>query len=235
MKKSYIEWWIAAGLCLLLSMRSVLQHINNHNSGVSLKVILFLGLAVGFFFTGYKRYKMYQAYQKQQETHRENSGNNKEKYWEMDDHYIEKIGRRKNVTMEEFRVAGVSKHQDLFPRIGYLTEEYNLSDEELEKIGIRNFSIPKYGFGNLDPTLEPDPDNEFDPNAVKVFLNGEHVGYIRAEDSKYIHDLIVDDRIADVDGRIVGGPSKRYNPDTDKIDEVDWSFGIRLQVFIKKD
>ena len=34
--------------------------------------------------------------------------------------------------------------------------------------------------GVRDATLEPEPTNRFDPNAVKVLVNGRHVGYVPA-------------------------------------------------------
>ena len=154
-------------------------------------------------------------------------------YWPMDEWYIEKIMRRKNVFMREFSVAGVSRHQDLFTKYGYLNDDYFLSDKQLKENGIREHSIPKYGFGNLDLSIKPDPDNEFDPNAIKVYLGGEHVGFIRSEDTEYIHDMMEEDRIADVDGRIIGGPAKRYDPISNQIKTVDQYFGIRLYVFIR--
>ena len=154
-------------------------------------------------------------------------------YWPMDELYIEKIMRRKNVFMREFSVAGVSKHQNLIPKNGFLNDDFFLPDILLEEKGIHEHSIPKYGFENLDLSIEPDPDNEFDPNAIKVYLGGEHVGFIRTEDTEYIHEMMEADRIADVDGRIVGGPAKRYDPVSNKIKTVDQYFGIRLYVFIR--
>jgi len=148
--------------------------------------------------------------------------------------YVEKIMKRKNVVMQDFPVVGVSRHQDLLPKYGFLNKDYFLSDEQLIEKGIRQYSIPKYGFEYLDLSLEPDPGNKYDPNAIKVLLSGEHVGFIRSEDTEYINTLIAADRIVDVDGRIVGGPVKRYNTSEDRIEEVDFNFGIRLYLFIRQ-
>ena len=150
------------------------------------------------------------------------------------DYYLKKVLRRENVVMQEFTVSGVSQHQDLFPKNGFLNKDYFLPDDQLIEKGIRQYSIPKYDFEYLDLGLEPDPGNIFDPNAIKVFLGGEHVGFIRSEDTEYIQNLIAADRIADVDGRIVGGPAKRYNTSEDRIEEVDFNFGIRLYLFIRQ-
>ena len=56
-------------------------------------------------------------------------------YWPMDDRYIEKIKKRQNVVMREFTVAGVSRHQDLFPKNGFLNNDYFLPDDQLMQKG----------------------------------------------------------------------------------------------------
>ena len=155
--------------------------------------------------------------------------------WEMTPQYIEKIKKRQNVVMREFTVAGVSRHQDLFPKNGFLNDDYFLPADQLMEKGIRQYSIPKYGFGNLDLSIEHDLYNIYDPNAIKVFLNGEHAGYIRTEDAEYVLNLMFIGAIADVDGRIVGGPAKHYNPEKGRIEEVNYNFGIRLYLFIRKE
>ena len=59
-------------------------------------------------------------------------------YWPMDEQYIEKIMRRKNVFMREFSVAGVSKHQNLIPKNGFLNDDFFLPDILLEEKGSVN-------------------------------------------------------------------------------------------------
>lgn len=146
----------------------------------------------------------------------------------------EKAKKREGTVRREFSVAGVSRHQDVIRNAGYLNDEYSLSIKRLEEDGLLYDDIPKYLFDDLTLTLELDPENEVDPNAVKVFLNGEHVGFIPADDAEYVHDMIEADRIADLEGRIVGGPLKRYDDAEEKMEKVDLSFGIRIDLFIRK-
>ena len=40
--------------------------------------------------------------------------------------------------------------------------------------------------------LRPDPDNAYDGNAVKVLIDGQHVGYLSREDAKKWHTPIAD-------------------------------------------
>ena len=146
----------------------------------------------------------------------------------------EKEKKREGCVKREFSVAGVSRHQEVFREIGYLNEEYTLSKSRLEEDGLLYEDIPKYIVDTFKLELELDPDNEVDPNAVKVLMDGKHVGYIPADDAEYVHTMIEEDRIADMDAKVVGGPLKRYNDETDKMEKVDLTFGIRLYLYVRK-
>lgn len=142
--------------------------------------------------------------------------------------------KREGTVMREFSVAGVSTRQDVFKKAGYRNDEYSLSKKRIIDEGLEDVDIPQYEFGTVHIGLELEPENEHDPNAVKVLLNDEQIGYIPADDSEYVHDMMEDDRIADIDAKIVGGPLKRYNSDTDEIEKVDLYFGMRLFLYVKQ-
>lgn len=142
--------------------------------------------------------------------------------------------KREGTVMREFSVAGVSTRQDVFKKAGYRNDEYSLSKKRIIDEGLEDVDIPQYEFGTVHIGLELEPENEHDPNAVKVLLNDEQIGYIPADDSEYVHDMMEDDRIADIDAKIVGGPFKRYNSDTDEIEKVDLYFGMRLFLYVKQ-
>lgn len=142
--------------------------------------------------------------------------------------------KREGTVMREFSVAGVSMRQDIFKKAGYRNEEYSLSKTRIIDEGLEDENIPQYLFDTVYVSLELDPENEHDPNAVKVLLNDEHIGYIPADDSEYVHDMMEDDRIADIDAKIVGGPYKRYNSDLDEIEKEDLYFGMRLYLYVKQ-
>jgi len=66
---------------------------------------------------------------------------------------------------ERVRVAGVSHYQD----------------ELLALVGDTGAGRVRH---QASATLEPEPDNPHDPEAVKVFLEGRHVGYLSREDAR---------------------------------------------------
>ena len=40
--------------------------------------------------------------------------------------------------------------------------------------------------------LEPDPENEYDATAVKILIDGEHVGFIAAKDNKRVFEHLME-------------------------------------------
>ena len=267
MRKTYIGWWIAAGVFFLMAMESVYQGNFNPYVDTTMQTGLYGLFAIILGFSGYSRYKAYKEYQHDRavrnqfyESNQNIAGNQtqfvKVTHFVVDEPEIQDAETREVETKEaerlpepekettekkregtvkrEFSVAGVSRHQDVFEKAGYLNDEYSLSVKRLEEEGLLYDDIPKYNFGTVDLRLELDPDNEVDPNAVKVFLNDEHVGFIPAEDAEYVHDMMEADRIADMDGRIVGGPLKRYDEIEEKMVKVDLTFGIRIDLYVRK-
>lgn len=68
----------------------------------------------------------------------------------------------------------------------------------------------KYTFPTFGKLL-PDPENEHDPNAVKVLVGGVHVGFIPAKDAQEVKALLP--RVKDVSVFIEGGPRTDGEPD----------------------
>lgn len=262
MRKSYIGWWIASAFCFMCLYNSY-GYGPGDDFTVGLFFLLgALFLYLGF--RRHKEYKEYQEdrrmqkeiYQKlteepqvvQRSAGSEPSANaapgmtvmtadmkRREEERKAREEAQNEISRKREGTVKrEFSVAGVSRHQEVFRKAGYRNEEYSLSKKRIVEEGLDGEDIPQYLFDTIDIGLELEPENEHDPNAVKVLLNGEHIGYIPADDAEYVHDMMEDDRIADIDAKIVGGPLKRYDPDNDEIEKVDLTFGMRLYLFIRQ-
>lgn len=58
--------------------------------------------------------------------------------------------------------------------------------------------------------LEHEDDNEYDPNAIKVYLHGEHIGYIKKELAAEIVEAVDEDRIEAELCEITGGEDLSY-------------------------
>lgn len=65
--------------------------------------------------------------------------------------------------------------------------------------------LADYDPDSLELTLEREPDNPYDENAIKVYCEGEHIGYIKAELAKKLADLVDDGVVSGVVCEITGG------------------------------
>lgn len=65
--------------------------------------------------------------------------------------------------------------------------------------------LADYDPDSLNLTLEREPDNPYDENAIKVYCEGEHIGYIKAELAKKLADLVDDGVVSGSVSEITGG------------------------------
>lgn len=54
-------------------------------------------------------------------------------------------------------------------------------------------------------TLVPEPDNIYDPDAIKVEDSGWHIGYVPAVETDEVHEIIKKDHIAYIEHKSIGG------------------------------
>lgn len=80
--------------------------------------------------------------------------------------------------------------------------------------------IYQYRFHPQKVELVPEPDNKYDSNAVKVIVDGVHVGYIKKGSCTHVKKLLAEDRILNINCKIGGGKFKiiteDYDPEKDK-------------------
>lgn len=106
------------------------------------------------------------------------------------------------------RVAGTSYHMDEIMKFAHENPDYKLTKKQIISRKMEDTAIGKYVFDPVTVTLEPEPDNPVDKNAIKVLFNGTHIGYIKAGSCSHIHNLMKSNRIESISGRLYGGPSK---------------------------
>lgn len=107
------------------------------------------------------------------------------------------------------RVTGVKYYEKNLLQVS--NEEnpyYSLTKKDLIKNDLIDQPIYQYTFRPQKVELVPEPTNEQDPNAVKVVIDGVHVGYIKAGSCKRILNLLNENRIDKIDCKISGGNYK---------------------------
>lgn len=154
---------------------------------------------------------------------------------------------QKTVEKILFRVAGVTKYKkEVKEACNLIAEdngipEYakyysNLSTkelrEELEEYGLKVFKYQDLDFFNIE--LVPEVDNKYDPNAIKVLIFNNHVGYVPATIAKTIRKYFDNKKYNFViEGEIKGGPYKEWDDLNDKVitnNDLDIGFEIYLSV-----
>jgi len=143
-----------------------------------------------------------------------------------------------------FNVAGVTAENDkgkdiqrLLKRYGKLHCEENgielfggYTNRELIEDGISISEFDGLDFVNSEVSFVPEPTNEYDPNAIKVFIdfgNEEihHVGYVPKKHTSKLNDILNSQETINIVASYVGG----------KIKEIDYDFEKDKDVVITKE
>lgn len=109
---------------------------------------------------------------------------------------------------QKHRLAGVKYYEKNIMELAVENPDYTLKKNEIIKAGRAEETIWKYNFPEEPVTLEFEPENEHDPNAIKVLLSGLHIGYIKAGSCVRVRNLILNDKIDRIVCNIGGGPYK---------------------------
>lgn len=109
---------------------------------------------------------------------------------------------------ENHRVAGVSHYQQAIMSLAVENVEYDYTKKELEENSFEDEKVWKYEFYPSKVELVEEPDNPHDHKAIKVVIDGEHVGYIKSGSCAHVKNLLNSGRIKDITADIMGGPYK---------------------------
>lgn len=116
---------------------------------------------------------------------------------------------------ENFHIAGTSFRQKEIEQLGHENPLYHDTKRELVDSGEIEEKIYLYEFFPTKVELIPEPDNEHDPNAIKVVIDGTHVGYIKKGSCPHVKKLLASGKIIDIDADIHGGKYKIIYEDYD--------------------
>lgn len=105
-----------------------------------------------------------------------------------------------------------------------------MSNKALKEEGDgRYYKYPRDTYSN-DITFEPDPTNQYDPNAIKVLHSDMGlIGYIPKDDTARIHKLLSAGTPFVVEAEVYGGPYK--DVDDDEVTTSKENYGITLRIY----
>lgn len=158
---------------------------------------------------------------------------------------VEEVADTNETETVNFRVAGISYKEDALMEIAWENPEYELSKREIFDEGLDGERIWRYEFRPKNVQLVEEPENPHDPNAIKVIVDGQHIGYIKAGSTTRVRNLLRSGKIEKITADIVGGPYKyayteeeiNDNYETVEkryIEKDDIPYSCKLQVKIRK-
>ncbi len=117
--------------------------------------------------------------------------------------------------IEKFHVTGTSHYQQNIESLGDENYDFELSKKELIEQGFEGEKIFLYEFSPSKVELVEEPDNPYDPNAIKVVIDNVLVGYIKKGSCSHIKKLLHSGKIKKIDADIYGGKYKLLYSDYD--------------------
>lgn len=132
------------------------------------------------------------------------------------------------IVTKEFRVAGTSYNQDTLMEFADENEDYYLSKRERFELvsGLSDDREWLYEFCKPSVELIPEPENEHDPNAIRVEFNGKKAGYVPKEYCKKVKSMLSAEGCS-VSAVIGGGPFRDmilhedFDGDEERISDYD--------------
>lgn len=127
------------------------------------------------------------------------------------------------------KVASVNRYQKELQAMGEKNPDYNLTKRELVKRWPDGVTVYEYTFNPQKAELVPDPGNEYNPKAIKVFVDGVRVGYIKDGSCAHIHRLLQENRIQSIKARIIGGKYKAIwalDQDARSVEDYEFEKGV---------
>lgn len=122
--------------------------------------------------------------------------------------------------VKKYKVAGVTHYVDNILELATEDPDYDMSKRELIAEDRVQERVWKYFFSPQKVELVPEDDNPQDPKAIKVVVDGQHVGYIKTGSCAHLRKVIDRGAIMDIDCTIGGGPYKyvslEYDDETDR-------------------
>lgn len=150
-----------------------------------------------------------------------------------------KAPAKPRATFERHKVAGTTYHLDAIMELAEDNPDYDMTQREIIDAGMEEERIYQYTFPDSPVELVDDPDNEQDPNAIKVLVAGQHIGYIKRGSTGRIHKLQRSDRVLGVTAEIYGGRYKivrcveEYQMQHYEMDRDESNYGAAIELRIQ--
>lgn len=128
-----------------------------------------------------------------------------------------------SATVNTYHATGMEYRMESLLRISVENTDYSKSQKSLITEGLVGERVWELEFYPHKVELIPEPDNPYDPNAIKVVVDGEHIAYIKKGSCAHLLKLIRDGRIEKIECVIGGGNFKYIQEDWDEDGESSYT------------
>lgn len=120
------------------------------------------------------------------------------------------------IKVTEYSLKGVFAHEDdIFHNLMQVDPDYEATKKELVDLGMTDHPIYKWTPKKLPLELLPEPDNQYDSDAIKAVADGITIGYIPKEKTAEVRGKLAGGRITRITYEITGGNYKQVDSDYD--------------------
>ena len=124
----------------------------------------------------------------------------------------------KEPIIKDYQLKGVFAHEDdIFHNLMEYNSEYDYTKSDLIDYCVPGFPVYKWIPKNLPAQLIPEPDNKYDPNAIRVDVGDITIGYMPKESCAEVLGYLNAGRIENLAYEIAGGAFKLLEEDYDPI------------------
>jgi hypothetical protein len=156
----------------------------------------------------------------------------------------------------EFKVAGVTAKnegkqdiQKLLRKQGKLYAEENgyqlyggYKNKEIIEDNLEVVEFEELSFTQHEISFVPEPTNEYDSNAIKVYIKYDdvpvHIGYVPKKDNVELKGILDEEDVRRFEARYVGGKIKSVDYDEEEDKDIvvieELTLGVEIKVFYKK-
>ena len=131
---------------------------------------------------------------------------------------------------ENHEIAGVNHYADqIMHDLAAPNKEFNITAKEFKKKYKSGDRIYEYTFNTSNPRIIPEPDNPYDPNALRVMVGNTKIGYIKKGSCSRVKNTLNNPKDPVQDDVNVDPASA---PDLDPVNVLAWS--IKLLVLVSQ-
>lgn len=127
---------------------------------------------------------------------------------------------------EVFFAVGMEYYQEALEKLAISNSDWKKTNQALLSTGKASQKIFRYKYINKPASLVPEPDNQYDENAVYVKVAGQKIGYIKSSECAHVLEILKRHSVKSVSVFIGGGDYKIISESGDAKE-------VRDSVFVK--